>query len=286
MKIALLLSGEMRHFELAAKSYMKFFSDADVYVYTCRKDKIKLKNDTLVERDLTESYIRKFYGENLKAIRFFDDVDSDYVEEKRRAVEDLRNLYRRVDLNTFENQHFVGNVKVLLTKEGSWLENTRIDQYLKFKYCFLLMKESNQKYDIVIRMRPDTVILGNFVLENESVLCFPYPNNENIVDFMFGANMEDMEILADVYKKMGHYIFDQCISFESTEYQLEMYIKEFGMKIHYSKNMLPFCTKTAFLHTIDTNPFKEEILQELETLNNNLPYDYHQLRIFFLYFKE
>jgi hypothetical protein len=164
MKIALFLTNHLRDFNPTIKSsiirMMKGF-DYDLYVathYTLNRS--EAKNYWGSDVHLTEEEIRqKFSGMPLKGLKVTDDADA----SDRKCV--MCKTYPPQFAANTPISHDQGLVATHCTQcklEGMVLADTDcyVWKYLRnIKYCYDMIKDSQENYDFYIRSRPDLIML-------------------------------------------------------------------------------------------------------------------------------
>lgn len=143
MKIAVLISGQMRDYKINITNHIKHLiepNSADVFVYACTKNTIhslgqstsqKYNITSVKEPDILESEIRDAYGEHLVKVRI--------------------NTEEELDDDNF------GTLGYFKKRMNNQMTNIREC----FKMAVLYSKEKEFEYDFIIRLRPDNSMLPN-----------------------------------------------------------------------------------------------------------------------------
>jgi hypothetical protein len=170
MKIAICYSGNLRTYEHCVKNHLNKIGDSDIYISTwdeiSRSNKINdpwhNKIDLNISEKIDANYINKVTPSsfNIKAIKIDNYKDCP-----------LKNLKSDNHLNY---------------------------QYFKIKDCFNLIEKDIEKYDFIIRLRPDITIQNisfdeNHIIFNEYIWYnYQYAENRKAINEMIWISTPDL----------------------------------------------------------------------------------------------
>lgn len=207
MKIAVCFSGHMRNYEDTFPTWKRFLldiHDCDVFIHTWSnrgmftpKDGVITKYDEVGTVSETDNSVDFGHVQNLlKPVKF---VSEAYSSVKPMISEKAKKYYEWRD-----------SIK-------GW-EYTRPHDYISFSYkiwaCNELTKQTNVKYDLVIRARTDLKMNGPFpneVFEHPEFLWLRSghpsdmardPNPKSVVQEIGLSNSQTMDIFANLYLHM------------------------------------------------------------------------------------
>lgn len=239
MKIALLMSGELRTFWYAVESQLEKLIEpyeVDVFIFAGSVKRGRTphpKNETScrtynkgggsyssrhkplgLEFD-EKAFARKKLGSRLKDIKFVED-DENYQKDydnlnyyKNEIFNQRFNKETRRDNNGVEyNRTYVGPVSYV------------VDQYFRFRKAFQLMekyeKENKIEYDIVMRFRPDFIINNEFQFDrylvevdlNDDLSNFLYMKKEPKINERFHCHENYFFGSRNIMKKFAYDFVD------------------------------------------------------------------------------
>jgi hypothetical protein len=207
VKVAVLMSGFMYNYKFNYTSIIEnliSLHNADVFIFTGRRNTLKDYHKEFFINEEEERYIKEI----LSPIKLsFSDDDEFYIKE----LNELKELYKN-HVSSFkskmEDVYYLG-------EKGE----RNVDQYLRLKKAYELMhnyeKENNFKYDIIIRCRPDDMILSPINLRKiyKSTVYVLGPGKisslyeENFVSehFFYGDNDTMKKICTEFSSHYGSY---------------------------------------------------------------------------------
>jgi hypothetical protein len=291
MKVALLLYGYLRQYKLCYNNIIEQLNinkeDLDIFIYTSKKNHLKLLNYRPVKweniEDNSEENLKKFFGNNLKAVKFKEDDDLyreitiekfnklkkiyiDFMEENEDYLKKISNHnYKRIrdyiNLKNYNlNDHF---------KTKTWIFR-QTDQFINLHLCSKLFQDyvkiNNENYDLVIQMRPDVIFthkinLNNFIqqIKNNEFLAIP------CIDYFYVSNIEINKKLNQLYKEYGKINKEELIhkTYFSPEAQSSKFIKN-------NFNLIKFKLRTNYLRNFKNINLKEEIYSKFKLLTENI----------------
>jgi len=199
MKIALLITGHVRHIEKTAKSQIKNFIrivNPDIFMTTWDKtnvEEVGIRLERLgpigrIENLNYKKHIERYYGKWLTGVQIYN-----YSKLSRIVKEEKKQLLDSV------NEDFRDDVERILT------------QYLLVHYGFKSIMIPS-KYDIIIRIRPDMFIKDMFDINKFDVVLKKNRLLKHKDRYMIGT-FDMMDVALNVWEKLGWPI--NKISFES-----------------------------------------------------------------------
>jgi hypothetical protein len=289
MKIAILISGELRTFWYCLKSQYEYLiknNNADVFIlanpYSHGRNAHPLnKNKEIKQKFLntggsydsrhTEKWIdfdeKKFakdiLGDHLKKFIFVNELNNYYGElnsiynEKRKLFESKanRNGEKLYDQNgiEFDHSHY-GPAK------------TVVDQYYAVNKCFEMIEEyeneNNFKYDIIFRIRPDFALLNEFNIKrlfshNEDIYIRNNPIIENkyyCSDYIFFGKRDIVaHICKNFYKEHGNSLYPFDLFMNNLNQNHRNHILNKIKNQVRNSNYVAECCFGLFLSKIDCN---------------------------------
>lgn len=228
---AVLISGQMRHFEVVCESYLSNFKNCKIFIYTSKCNILKLS-----------------YHKNFVSVKSKDDVSNDIsrcfegYDVAVKFVEDNKELHEKL---------FNDRMGEFETEDKIQYNISMIDQFLRVNLCFEMIKKYEQdngmKFDFIIKLRPDSVFIGNLNLElfseKDAVYVYQYPRKVNIVDFFFVCGRKVADKVFDAYKDMGKFVDKSKESYKSAEGQLELYLDKCKIKKNFLTNINPYWSR-------------------------------------------
>lgn len=194
MRVALLLSGNLRYYEKtfdSLKEHLIDVLDVDIFIHTWENRGLQ-KRDSGYKLDLSDmvdvDHVKELYNPKKIVIEKFD-------EEMRQSL----------GVNKYRQQHRVPVENIL-------------SMYRKIELCDKLRLgyevENNFKYDLVIRCRPD-IVFESPLPKNEidnitTTVWVPDTGNEQINDHIAFSNGENMEYYCSLYSKIDTYYYDEA----------------------------------------------------------------------------
>lgn len=303
MKVAVLISGQLRSFECAYETQKIFLNqyDCDYFIFCPKNDIIKSNyadGQNKYSRNLTEEYIYSIYKEKIKILKFEEDNLPLFNNKINQRMLELRELYSSIKIEEDAAYNFKYNMNRIYLEKDNYIKSYII-QDICFNMCFEFMEEymllNNIKYDIVIRLRPDLFLLKNVTLKNciEGIKNgYVYgPITSWVVYFFLVANFDIMKIISNAYKKMGSYINQKDEYNVACEGQMMSYFKEENLKFLNFPYMYYFSHSTGQLCFLQKHPNKEFIteINELFSIiekkyDNFYVIPFRKINIFYLYF--
>lgn len=262
-KIALLLSGEIRIANISKDTYLKHFPGCDIYVTVSNNDAIKANYDLggyKKSRKITKEYIRDVFKDHkLKDIQFVEDIGG-YDDMLNKRLDEVYELLSKKETKHARFKEYIDSF--LKDKRNSYIGNV-IDQYLRFHYCYNMIKED---YDLVVRIRPDC-----FVLEDCNVWKYIGKGFVYVNDCFFFGSQNEVKIMSNSFYEIYKMYDESHIIPFSAEFQIENYIEMVGIK------RMQIYMRTHFLCDIEKNPkafeYGNKILKLFDDIEKNLTID-------------
>ncbi len=304
MRLALLFHGYLRQYEMCFKNIKdklklnKF--DYDIFIYTSKNNHLKIINKNfpkskpsiLIQKidNVSETQLQNIYGDHLKKIKYAED-DNEYKNINKIKFNKLKKYYQKFmtenpnlfTKNNFKNgpflKHNFNRIKRYLKldinkslhtfRAKPWIFRQN-DQFLRMYLCSKLLhaysKKYNITYDIVIQIRPDTLLIDNIDLnmyldkiKSGLLLC------KLGLDFFYISNMKVNKKLNQLYDYFGtiQNIKDlkTCKTFFSPERQSKLFIIS-NLKI-YNMDLL----NPAYLQNIKNKKKQKKIYDEYNKLS-------------------
>lgn len=208
MKYALILSGEMRTYRHTIDSIKRFLPDADIYLHTWKTSKSSWKNKKrgleYNKENVSSNDIIKIYGSQLK----------NYVIED---VFDIQQYYKGIN-----------NVKLLSKHKPN--KKFYIDVHYQLYEAYKLL---DKNYDLIIRSRPDVMILKRPEFIKPGIYTTSNPGGKNVGkklnDFFAWGDQLSMEYYCTMFEVLQEYLTEEL---RPIEVIFKEYIQKNGVPLH------------------------------------------------------
>jgi len=223
MKIAVCISGQMRNFHTTIESLKKYLldlHDCDLFIATWTDSGISTDVGRLFPKGVGEYFSNQLENDSKYFISKYSVLVPDFIEKKCVLPSDLKiypNLksYIIEDMpDNYESDKVLGGVYYPNVLQKSYPRRYHnLSMFYKINQCNDLKrdyeKKYNIKYDLVVRIRPDLILLENLIpkIYNPDNLYIKegMTKKNYIFDQCFYANSSLMDIVCGLWNSLEKY---------------------------------------------------------------------------------